>query len=176
MKGSSIRIKLFLEGLGIEFKYRTRDDLRLIQKAVYIASQANLNLGYHFGWYDMGPYSPELTTALWDLKDELEIMEDKEYEDYILTDGLKELVLLIKPLMTPQIPTMSQVDWLELLASVLYLWNCEYRDKWFFKNWKVREPLRPYYKDAKKLLRKYKLLRVHKRQFISEQEKLSHDE
>ena len=55
MKASQIRLKLLLEGLGIEFKLETHDDMKVIQKAAYLASEAGSDIGYTYGWYRSGP-------------------------------------------------------------------------------------------------------------------------
>ena len=157
MKASQIRLKLLLEGLGIEFKLETHDDMKVIQKAAYLASEAGSDIGYTYGWYRSGPYSPELSKAAFKLKEDL-WLEDKEYEEHMLVRPLADPLILLKGLMTSPLSELSQADWLALVASVLYLEHHR-EDSWSLADEEVKEPLRRYVGDAKEALIKYGLLK-----------------
>lgn len=47
---------LVLRELGIQPSMEQFEDRLIVQKTVYLAQAAGLDLGYHFGWYLRGPY------------------------------------------------------------------------------------------------------------------------
>ncbi|MCB1125124.1 MAG: hypothetical protein KDM81_01410 [Verrucomicrobiae bacterium] len=61
MNRRQIALKLVLAELGIRATMESFDDRLILQKAVYLAQQAGIPLGYHYYWYLRGPYSRELT-------------------------------------------------------------------------------------------------------------------
>ena len=120
MKTKLIALKLFLEELGIPSDIDTVDERKRVQKSIYLGQIAGVDLGYHFGWYLKGPYSPELTKDYYDL-DEALTEGDHEYQKKDLKEQLKEKLQAIQPIVTPPGDvSLNQEDWLELLASVHY--------------------------------------------------------
>jgi len=120
MKTKLIALKLFLEELGVPSKIDTVDERKRVQKTIYLGQIAGVDLGYNFGWYLKGPYSPELTKDYYDL-DEALTEGDLEYQKKDLKGQLKEKLQSIKSIVTqPGDVPLSQADWLELLASVHY--------------------------------------------------------
>ena len=61
MRESLVALDLVLDELGVPTKVDTFRDRKLVQKAVYVAKAAGVDLGYTYGWYVHGPYSPALT-------------------------------------------------------------------------------------------------------------------
>jgi len=61
MDRQQIGVKLTIDGLGLEFKIDFFQDRLIMQKSVYLAQAAGVNLGYYYHWYLYGPYSPSLT-------------------------------------------------------------------------------------------------------------------
>jgi uncharacterized protein YwgA len=61
MDRQQIGVKLTVDGLGLPFKIDGFMDRLIMQKAVYLAQAAGVNLGYFYQWYLHGPYSPSLT-------------------------------------------------------------------------------------------------------------------
>ena len=61
MDRQQIGMKLAIEALGVELRLASFRDRLVLQKAVYLAQAAGVNLGYRFRWYLRGPYSPALT-------------------------------------------------------------------------------------------------------------------
>lgn len=121
MKKAQINLKLFLDALGISSEISTLEDRKRVQKAVYIGQEAGADLGYSYGWYLLGPYSPELTQNYFTLNDDL-INGDEDYKSYKLVDPLLNKLYDIKSLMeVPQEVNLPQEDWLELVASIIYL-------------------------------------------------------
>src|SRR5689334_17804093 len=80
-------LHLILRELGIDDSIDTVDQRLTIQKAIYLV-QTKIGLGYSYGWYLKGPYSPRLTRDYYDLA----AVEDRG----TLAGALKESV--IKPL------------------------------------------------------------------------------
>jgi uncharacterized protein YwgA len=158
MKTKLIALKLFLEELGVLSDIDTVDERKRIQKSIYLGQVAGVDLGYHFGWYLKGPYSPELTKDYYDL-DEALIDGDLEYQKKELKGQLKEKLHAIQPIINPpcDIP-LSQEDWLELLASVHYQFS-RFDQENARKNIDREKPnLVPYIQKAEEELRKSRLL------------------
>jgi uncharacterized protein YwgA len=112
-------LKLVLEELGVSSSIETVSDRKRVQKAVYLAQLSNLDLGYRYGWYLMGPYCPKLTQDYFELENETETTEGLS-----LNPNAQNLIARIKPLMA--VPNklksvLKQEDWLELLASYDFL-------------------------------------------------------
>src|SRR5437762_1233304 len=61
MDRQQIATKLALDALGLPIRLNSFDDRLILQKSVYLAQAAGIQLGYHFQWYLRGPYSPMLT-------------------------------------------------------------------------------------------------------------------
>lgn len=151
-------LKLYLDKLGIEFDMSRYSGRRRAQKAVYLGQMAGAEIGYAFGWYEYGPYSPELMKALIKLGRDL---WDDEYKEYELNDYLSERLEKIKDLMiVPEHVNLSQSDWLVLVASVVYCSNehkcADDKLKRFFllDNGKISI----YFEDAVASANKYNLL------------------
>jgi uncharacterized protein YwgA len=116
-----VTLKLFLAELGVPSVIDTVDDRKRVQKAVYLGQLTGVNLGYRFGWYLMGPYSPPLTKDYYDLAERLDAGDD-EYQDQILHPSIKTRLQSIKPLFdVPADTGLAPEEWLELLASYHYL-------------------------------------------------------
>jgi uncharacterized protein YwgA len=61
MDRQQIGVKLSMDALGLPFQIGSFQDRLIMQKAVYLAQAAGVNLGYYYHWYLYGPYSPSLT-------------------------------------------------------------------------------------------------------------------
>ena len=61
MDRQQIGVKLAIDGLNLPFKIDGFQDRLIMQKSVYLAQAAGVNLGYYYHWYLYGPYSPSLT-------------------------------------------------------------------------------------------------------------------
>jgi len=61
MDRQQIGVKLTTDSLKLPFQIGTFEDRLIMQKAVYLAQAAGVNLGYYYHWYLHGPYSPSLT-------------------------------------------------------------------------------------------------------------------
>jgi hypothetical protein len=56
MDRRQIGMKLILDGLGLPFDIGSFERRLILQKAVYLAQAAGVDLGYFFRWYLRGPY------------------------------------------------------------------------------------------------------------------------
>ena len=61
MDRQQIGVKLTIDGLNLPFKIDGFQSRLIMQKSVYLAQAAGVNLGYYYHWYLYGPYSPSLT-------------------------------------------------------------------------------------------------------------------
>lgn len=121
MDRQQIGLKLTVEGLKLPFLINTFEDRLILQKAVYLAQAAGVNLGYYYHWYLHGPYSPSLTRDEYAIGCEHAQGVD-DSEGWKLDDEsagrLKNLQSIIPEADRPQIRRK-----LELLASVHFLIN-----------------------------------------------------
>lgn len=123
MDARLIALKLFLKELGISGDISTRQKRKLLQKAVYLGQQTGVDLGYRFGWYINGPYSPALTRDYYSLTESIASGEDdyrrKKFPRSILERLSKATALLEQP----EGLDISEPDWAELIASLHFLKN-----------------------------------------------------
>lgn len=114
-------LKRFLDALGVPSDIDSLVDRKRVQKAVYLGQAlGEVNLGYRFGWYVHGPYSPPLAKDYYNLAAALEVGE--EPTDRQLRPSLSGRLANIKPrLEVPGGVTLEQAQWMELLASWHYL-------------------------------------------------------
>ena len=98
MENRLIALKVLLDTLGIPDTIETIDDRKRVQKAVYLGQLSDVNLGYRFGWYVLGPYSPALTKDYFSLAEAI-ASGDKGYEGKEFTPGVLGRIRRILPLM-----------------------------------------------------------------------------
>jgi len=121
MEARLIALKLFLDELNLDCDISTVQDRKRFQKAVFLGQMAGAEMGYRYGWYLMGPYSPALTRDYYELSEALSV-DDEDVEKYSLNSSVKSLLERIKPLFSvPPSVNLAVEDWLELLSSILYL-------------------------------------------------------
>ncbi len=121
MDRQKILLAKSFEAVGIELRTDNFDNRLILQKAVYILQQAGIQLGYRYGWYLRGPYSPELTNDVFSVLKEGEEAE-KELKRWRLDNNLSGLLQNLKPLLVVEgESTEEQSKRLELIASVLFL-------------------------------------------------------
>ena len=119
MDRQQIGVKLTTNGLGLDFKIKYFQDRLIMQKSVYLAQTAGVNLGCYYHWYLYGPYSPSLT------RDEYAIAMDisadmDESEGWKLDDkSLQRLENIQSIFAEPDRDKLAKK--LELLASVHFL-------------------------------------------------------
>lgn len=113
MDNRAIALKLILDHLETN-SIATVDQRMEVQKAVYLAQNLGVDLGYSYGWYVKGPYSPALTRDYYNLTDEVP-------EGTILRPVAIERLNVVRLLMDAPIDGLTRPRKLELLASLHYL-------------------------------------------------------
>jgi uncharacterized protein YwgA len=119
MDRQQISVKLTLDSLGLSFKIDSFQNRLIMQKTVYLAQAAGVQLGYFYQWYLHGPYSPSLT------RDEYAIAMDisadmGESKGWTLDEVSLQRLKAIKPLFKERDQNKLALK-LELLASVHFL-------------------------------------------------------
>ena len=76
MDRQQIGPKLTLDALGVPVRLDSFADRLTVQKSVYLAQAAGVQLGYQFHWYLRGPYSPTLTRDAFGVVAELSASTD----------------------------------------------------------------------------------------------------
>ena len=119
MSGSDlVSLKLVLDHLHCPASAATLADRKRLQKVIYLAQAAGLDLGYRFSWYLLGPYSAALTRDYFSLGPQVVA----EAQGFKLTDQVVQELSTVEPLMqVPNDVQLNQSDWLELVASLLFL-------------------------------------------------------
>lgn len=129
MDRRQIGTKLALDAAGIELDLDDFDKRLILQKSIYLLQEAGVKLGYSYSWYLKGPYSSDLTSDAFDMKDIVNTKFDDskgwslDVNSCAVIEGIKSTLHTvpgefddIKP---PTIKSLSK--WLELLASVHFL-------------------------------------------------------
>ncbi len=119
MDRQQISVKLTIDGLKLPFKIDSFEDRLILQKAVYLAQTAGINLGYYYQWYLYGPYSPSLTQDEYAIDMDISTGLD-ESRKWKLDDASRRRLGEIQAIFTePQRNKLRRK--LELLASVHFL-------------------------------------------------------
>lgn len=113
-------LQLVLEQFDVG-EIATIDNRIEIQKLICLAQNAGLQLGYGFNWYVRGPYSPSLTSDYYQVASSRDHIQ-KQAKNFVLTPAALAAVEKVKKLMVvPAGVGLTRVQWLELLASIVYL-------------------------------------------------------
>lgn len=156
--GDTEKLALCLDKLG-GLRLDTLVERKIVQKKTYFLQQFGLDLGYSFGFYVYGPYSPELTEDAYFLKRLMEraptaIEEPKLSEEELKAlDRTKELIAKWK------VDDAEKTAYnLELLSSMHFLWKFSYggrktKEGVFKKLWR-----RKYVKDERDLEESWKTM------------------
>jgi len=119
MDRQQIGVKLTIDGLNLPFKINSFEDRLIMQKAVYLAQSAGVNLGYYYHWYLYGPYSPSLTRDEYTIATDISVGLD-ESEGWKLDNASSQRLEEIRSIFTePKRDKLARK--LELLASVHFL-------------------------------------------------------
>lgn len=98
---------------------RDFSDRLILQKTIYLAQEAGVNLGYYFSWYLKGPYCTALTNDAFAIREEVESDFDSS-EGWELDSKSKQRLVKLKQIL-PSGDKESRARTLELLASVHFL-------------------------------------------------------
>jgi len=114
---------LVFQALGI--KKDSLDNRIISQKKIYLLQEMGIDIGYSYNWYIRGPYSPYLTTYIYD---NLDMLKDYDFASYKLSDDARSKIETINNLEREKPQPLTVASWYELLASLLYIikkWNKE---------------------------------------------------
>jgi len=116
MDKQQIAVKLIMDDLNVSFAMKEFNDRLVLQKAIYLAQEAGVDMGYPFCWYLKGPYSSQLAVDGFAISSELASGRN-ESENWVLPKPLKDALEKIRNFFTAEdLPKK-----LELLASVHFL-------------------------------------------------------
>ncbi len=119
MDRQQIALKLTVEGLGLTFEIDTFKKRLILQKAVYLAQEIGVRLGYYYQWYLYGPYCPSLARDGYSISEEL-IKDVDESKGWILDKASQNRLDRLKKLIIES-EEEDRSRKLELLASVHFL-------------------------------------------------------
>jgi uncharacterized protein YwgA len=119
MDRQQIGLKLAVECLGIEFKINNFQDRLILQKAIYLAQAAGVDLGYYYHWYLHGPYCSALTSDAFAVAADLSAELD-ESRGWKLDETSSTKLEGLRSIFSNDNREESARD-LELLASVQFL-------------------------------------------------------
>jgi hypothetical protein len=115
-------LKLILDRLGVPCSIRTLGERKRVQKVIELVQGAGVDLGYSFGWYIRGPYSPGLTRDYFALEQAVAGDDPTLSDAYQLRESVARKLDALKPVLDPPGGVdLDQPEWLELLASLHYL-------------------------------------------------------
>ena len=119
MDRQQISVKITADSLGLPFRIGTFQDRLIMQKAIYLAQTAGIQLGYFYHWYLHGPYSPSLTHDEYSIAMDISADMD-ESKRWTLDDVSLQRLKTIKALFQETDRDKLALK-LELLASVHFL-------------------------------------------------------
>ena len=119
MDRRQIGTKLTLDAIGVELSLGTFHDRLIVQKTIYLAQAAGINLGYFFHWYLRGPYCSDLTGDVFAMSREL-VAGSTDAEGWALDSASRQRATRLAGLF-PTGDAGNRADTLELLASVHFL-------------------------------------------------------
>lgn len=121
MKEENISLAVALRDLDC-FSLNTLSDRLLVQKKIYLSQALGIDFGYRYNWYLKGPYSPELTSAAFDIIPHgIDYIKEYEFGSEVLSVFSKVNQMCDSE--NREKRNMAIADWYELLASIHYLKN-----------------------------------------------------
>ncbi len=115
MNRRQIALKLVISELGIGADMASFEERLILQKAILLAQQAGVPLGYHFSWYLRGPYSRDLTA------DAFASLGSDIPAGWTLDPNSKEKLKRVRPLIDRLKASPERAREFEKVASVLFI-------------------------------------------------------
>ncbi len=119
MDRREIGLKLTISALDLPFQMDTFDDRLILQKAVYLAQEAGVKLGYFYNWYLRGPYSSALAEDAFSVNVAIAGENDESEAYELANEQLKDLERIGELVKEQNRAGLARR--LELLASVHFL-------------------------------------------------------
>jgi uncharacterized protein YwgA len=166
MDRRQIALKLVLEGLGLDISLSKFYERLIIQKSVYLAQAAGVNMGYEFNWYLRGPYSRAVSNDVFTIQNETRGGADDSI-GWKLDKETGGMLKLLSGLILHSDTLENRARFLELLASIHFLYSNGHVSERIAKNLsEIQRLLKKFKKNYQKKeilsaiseLRKYKLL------------------
>jgi hypothetical protein len=88
-------------------------------RKVYLIQLLGTDLGHTYIWHVNGPYSPSLASYVYE---EAEWLEGIDYNRYKLRRLTEENIAKINALSKERVADLSEAEWFELLASIIYIY------------------------------------------------------
>jgi len=110
---------LVLTELGVKHQLESFSDRLTIQKSVYLAQAAGVDVGHYFNWYLRGPYAPTLTQDVFDAVQNYDT--STVAQEWQLDQGSHAKLSKLRTAFAAAPASLTQPLWLELLASVHFL-------------------------------------------------------
>lgn len=159
-----LRLLSTFSALGVEIDVQTFDARFLIQKRAYFLQEFGVDLGYVFGMYIHGPYSPVLTRDAYNLQD-LEYTPEEIKSVSIKTDAIDRTKGFMKDVDEMISGSKGKIYWLELLASLHFLSKYGYQKVKDLEEARNQTKLASFGSDIDtgfSLLQRHKLIQVKK--------------
>ena len=132
-------------GLG-DLNLQSFTNRLIYQKKIYLLQLFGLDLGYRYNWHIRGPYAPDLAGDLFSLKEEIEIDEDNEFNEYELKHSSLGKIEQMNELWQKKPTEIDEETWAEVLASLHYLKHIAY---WKSATQKTKDAVIDKLKDLK---------------------------
>lgn len=107
---------LIFQALAVE--KNSFDERLLSQKKIFLLQELGVDIGYSYNWYIRGPYSPDLTTYIFN---NLDVLKEHDFSKYHLSEKVQKKIDSINALAEARPEVLSVPSWYELVASVLYI-------------------------------------------------------
>jgi uncharacterized protein YwgA len=115
-------LKSVLDALDVKATIDTVVDRKRLQKAVYLGQAVGgVDLGYRYGWYKKGPYSPSLARDYFSLAEALAVGESANGCAASSEEQIRALQSATALFAVPEGVDLNDADWLELVGSIDYL-------------------------------------------------------
>ena len=90
-------------------------DNKIAQKKIYLIQECGLDIGYSFIWSIRGPYSPDLTTYIYN---NIDVFKALRFSDVKLTDKAQMAIDTVNGFASSKPSSLSVASWYQLLASI----------------------------------------------------------
>ncbi len=123
MDRRQIGLKLIMDELDLGVRVDSFEDRLILQKAMYLAKAAGVDLGYHYRWYLRGPYSPPVADDGFATAADLAAGDDFANQ-WVLDETSKDRLASVADLLRSGADVSDRTGLarrLELLASVHFL-------------------------------------------------------
>jgi len=106
---------------ALDIRNKDTFEARLVcQKKIYLLQESGIDLGYGYNWYIKGPYSPNLSTYIYNNLDDF---MKTDFSNYHISSNVTEKINRINSIEESKPKDLNKSAWYELVASVLYIYK-----------------------------------------------------